>query len=342
MASAIALRLHSGRFSRDFGFGGINLLLNYEEGCRSDCGYCGLARGRPGGHAEKSFIRVAWPLVRTDELVTRLARFEPALTRLCISMVTHGLAYRDTCDITRRVRARVGTPISVLVAPPAIKRERLENLKNAGVDMIGVGLDAVTEDLFRAIRTDVPAGGLSWDRYWEVIGDAREIFGAWKVNVHTLVGLGETDEDLLTLFVALRDRQVFSYLFCFNPEPDSRCAAWPQPPLARWHRVQLARYLIEARGFGLEQFDFDDEGGIARIRAAPLGSRRRRGRGHRLHDGRLPERQRWAGVHEALRLLPARGAVPRLPLCPDARRPGRDPPAAGIGRPDQMNTKEVA
>ena len=78
---------------------------DYEEGCRSDCGYGGLARGRPGGHAEKSFIRVAWPLVRTDELVTRLARFEPALTRLCISMVTHGLAYRDTCDITCRVRA---------------------------------------------------------------------------------------------------------------------------------------------------------------------------------------------------------------------------------------------
>ena len=107
MASAIALRMHSGRFSRDFEFGGINLLLNYEEGCRSDCGYCGLARGRPGGHAEKSFIRVAWPLVGTDELVTRLARYEPALTRLCISMVTHGLAYRDTCDITRRIRARV-------------------------------------------------------------------------------------------------------------------------------------------------------------------------------------------------------------------------------------------
>ena len=88
----------------------------------------------------------------------------------------------------------------------AIKRERLENLKNAGVDMIGVGLDAVTEDLFRAIRTDVPAGGLSWDRYWEVIGDAREIFGVWKVNVHTLVGLGETDETLLTLFVVLREQ----------------------------------------------------------------------------------------------------------------------------------------
>ncbi|MEX1144879.1 MAG: hypothetical protein WEE69_06215, partial [Acidimicrobiia bacterium] len=45
-ASAIALRFRSGRFSREFDFGGINLLLNYDDGCRSDCSYCGLARTR--------------------------------------------------------------------------------------------------------------------------------------------------------------------------------------------------------------------------------------------------------------------------------------------------------
>ncbi|MDR7598296.1 MAG: radical SAM protein, partial [Armatimonadota bacterium] len=93
MASAIVLRFRSGRFSRDFPFGGINLLLQYEDGCRSDCAYCGLARTRPGTYTEKSFIRVDWPLVSTDELVERMARYESALTRLCISMVTHGRAY---------------------------------------------------------------------------------------------------------------------------------------------------------------------------------------------------------------------------------------------------------
>ncbi len=158
MASAIALRMRSGRFSRDFEFGGINLLLNYDEGCLSDCGYCGLARTRPGSYSDKSFIRVEWPLVRTDDLVERMARFEPTLTRLCISMVTHGHAYRDTCDITRRIAERVRTPLSILVAPPTLNAGRLATFKALGVDMIGIGLDAVTEELFRSIRTDVPAG----------------------------------------------------------------------------------------------------------------------------------------------------------------------------------------
>src|SRR6516165_9023050 len=149
MASAIALRMKSGRFSRDFPFGGINVLLSYDEGCLSDCGYCGLARTRPGAYADKSFIRVEWPLVRTDDLVDRMAQREDTLTRLCISMVTHGHAYRDTCDIIQRITQRVRTPLSILVAPPTLNRERLVTFKALGVDMIGIGLDAVTEELFR-------------------------------------------------------------------------------------------------------------------------------------------------------------------------------------------------
>ncbi len=266
-ASAIALRMKSGRFGRDFEFGGINLLLNYDEGCLSDCGYCGLARTRPVGYGDQ-FIRVEWPLVGTDELVDRMAACEPELTRLCISMVTHGHAYADTCDITRRITSRVRTPLSILVAPPTLNRERLETFKSLGVDMIGIGLDAVTEELFRSLRTDVPAGGLKWEKYWEIVTGAREVFGPWKVNVHTLVGIGETDQDLIEIFTALRDRQIFSYLFCFNPEPDSRMAGHPKSPIARWRRVQLAKHLIETEGYDLGQFGFDADGGLTRLRAS--------------------------------------------------------------------------
>ncbi|MCP4226229.1 MAG: radical SAM protein, partial [Actinomycetia bacterium] len=151
-ASAIALRFRSGRFNRQFDFGGINLLLNYANGCRSDCSYCGLARTRPGTYEDKSFIRVDWPLVSTDELVARMAKHDDKLTRLCISMVTHGRAYADTCDITERIRAQIRAPLSLLVAPPMRDRHRLEVFKELGVDMIGIGLDAVTEDLFSRHR----------------------------------------------------------------------------------------------------------------------------------------------------------------------------------------------
>ena len=270
-ASALALRFRSGRFSRDFAFGGINLLLSYDDGCRSDCSYCGLARTRPGTYEDKSFIRVEWPLVPTDELVARMARNEATLTRLCISMVTHPHAYRDTCDITERIRARVATPLSILVAPPTLNRGRLERLRALGVDMIGFGIDAVTEDLFRRHRTDVPAGGagLRWHQYWEIVGHARHVFGPWKVNCHTLVGLGETDADLIDMFLQLRQQEIWAYLFCFNPEPDSRLAQAPKAPLDRWRRIQLVKHLIETEGWERDCFVLDGSGALTGLRGDP-------------------------------------------------------------------------
>ncbi len=266
-ASALALRFKSGQFVRPFDFGGINLLLNYPQGCQSDCGYCGLARSRNGAYENKSFIRVEWPLVETDELVDRMARYRDRLTRLCISMVTHGQAYPDTLDITRRIRAELETPLSILVAPPTLNRQRLGALKDAGADMIGIGLDAITEELFRSIRSDVPRGGLDWDNYWDIVFAARDIYGPWKVNCHTLVGLGETDLDLMEVFERLLDRQIFSYLFCFNPEPDSRMARHEKSSVTRWRRIQLAKFLLEESGLDRGAFRFDDRGMLEAIHA---------------------------------------------------------------------------
>lgn len=267
-ASAIALRLISGRFTREFEFGGINLLLNYEEGCFSDCAYCGLARTRPGNYEDKSFIRVDWPLLETDLVVERMSKYEEKLTRLCISMVTHGFAFRDTLDITERIAAKIKTPLSILVAPPTLNYDRLKEFKAAGVDMIGIGLDAVTEEVFFNRRTDVPQGGLRWDNYWDVINWSREIFGPWKVNCHTLVGIGETDKDLIELFLELKSRQILSYLFCFNPEPDSRLGEYPKSSITRWRRIQLVKSLLEEYGLNGSKIQIDDAGAIYQLNAS--------------------------------------------------------------------------
>ncbi|MEK6781816.1 MAG: radical SAM protein [Bacteroidota bacterium] len=264
-ASAMALRLQSGRFSREFDFGGINILLNYENGCLSDCGYCGLARTRPGAYEEKSFIRVEWPLVDTDQLVTRMAEHEKKLTRLCISMVTHGSAYRDTVDITKRLASKVSTPLSILVAPPTLNKTKLQHFKDLGVDMIGVGLDAITESTFRKHRTDVPNGSLRWDNYWNIINESRKIYGPWKVNIHTVVGLGETDKDLIDMFYYLRENQILPYLFCFNPEPDSRMSDVPKASITRWRRIQLVKHLIENHDLPADAIRYDDNNSIQKL-----------------------------------------------------------------------------
>jgi len=96
---------------------------------------------------------------------------------------------------------------------------------------------------------------------------ARDIYGPWKVNCHALVGLGETDHELMGLFDRLLNRQIFSYLFCFNPEPDSRMSSHPRTPIRRWRRIQLAKFLLEECGVDPAAFSYDSQHSLNLIEA---------------------------------------------------------------------------
>ena len=150
----------------------------------------------------------------------------------------------------------------LLAAPPVLNRERLQEYKDIGVDMIGIGLDAVTKEVFVQHRTDVPNGSLNWDNYWDIIMASREIFGPWKVNVHTVVGLGETDKDMVDIFFHLKKNEIFPYLFSFNPEPDSRMGDWEKADIKKWRRIQLVKHLIENHDLSRDAVTFDATGSM--------------------------------------------------------------------------------
>ena len=265
-AAALSMRLQAGRFYRDIELGGINVLLNYESGCHANCAYCGLARERPGHYEEKSFIRVEWPIFKTDRIIDQMEKHRHRMGRFCISQVVHRSTHEDTMEIIRQYRKRVDVPISVLVAPPVLNRERIQEMKDAGVDMIGVGLDAVTERVFDRRRGKGVRGGLVWRKYWEVIEMSREIFGPWKANCHVVVGLGDSDEDILKFVVHVKSRQIFAYLFHFYPEPDSRMARSKRPSLLRSRKIQLLKYLLETDQVTLDQVSFNEKGAIIKAR----------------------------------------------------------------------------
>lgn len=264
-AAAIELGLAKGRFLRGCGCGCINLLQNYTTSCAANCSYCGLARERPGAAGDKSFIRVDWPVFPTDQVAERIARLEAArgVGRVCISQVQDRRAYADLLEITRRIhRAAPAVPISALVSATTLDEERLAAIAAAGVDIIGVGLDAATEPLFYRTRGKGAKGPHDWHHHWRIIRAARRLYGPMKVNCHVIVGLGETDRDLIELIYQLRSEQIACYLFSFNPEPGTAMQDAPRAPLERLRRVQLVKYLIEHDNLPPSALRFNSKGAL--------------------------------------------------------------------------------
>jgi biotin synthase len=266
-AAAITLGLKPGRMYRNATCDCVNLLLNYPEGCYANCTYCGLARERPGLAQDNTFIRVGWPVFLTDLVADKIAEHEDKIGRACIAQVQDKRAYPDLLDISQRIRMRSDVLISALVSATLLDEEKLFRIKEAGADIIGVGLDAASEEVFDRTRGRGARGPHSWAQHWEIMRMARRLYGPFKVNAHIIVGLGETDRDLVELFYRLKSEQIAAYLFSFNPEPGTAMTSVPRAPITRLRRIQLTRRLIEKKELPREAIEFNEAGAILRVHA---------------------------------------------------------------------------
>jgi biotin synthase len=135
-------------------------------------------------------------------------------------------------------------------------------LKDLGADIFTVALDAATPAIFDRTRGKGVQSPHKWQKYWEILLDARDVFGPQKFGAHIIVGMGETEHEVLALVQQLVDLGGHSHLFCFFPEQGSLMDHLPATPRDQWRRVQLARYLIDYAGVRVEQMSFDAEGRV--------------------------------------------------------------------------------
>jgi len=259
LAAAMTLGLRPGLFYRNASLGCINLLLQYDSGCIANCAYCGLSRQRPGSYNSKSFIRVDWPLFELDVLIGKLQEKQDRLGRICISMITHPRAVRDTIIVTEKLITDVDLPISLLISPTVLKRDNLVSFKCAGADKIGIAVDAATPEIFARFRGSGVKGPHQWGRYWQCFDEAVDVFGTMNVGSHLIVGLGETEQEMVSAFRMTREHGGDTHLFSFYPESGSEMANYTQCPMDKYRRMQLARFLIDQGYVDDIEFSYNED-----------------------------------------------------------------------------------
>ena len=315
----------------------LNLLLTYPEGCRANCAYCGLARHREAerDYADRNFIRVDWPAVPMAEVVDIVAKDgeNSPFHRMCISMITHPNSDEDTVSVLKQWTARIdpsAIPISILSNPTTMTRQDVQTLHELGSDIFTVALDAATPELFDRTRGKGVQSPHSWKKYWEILNDARDIFGPKKFGAHIIVGMGETEHEVLTLVQQLVDMGGHSHMFCFFPEKGSLMDHLPATPRDQWRRVQLARYLIDYCGMRVDQMTFDEHGRVTGYGMPKARTGRHHRCRHRLPHLRLPGqvRRRHLGLRPSLRRFAAQ-QYRQLSVPAERQRSAHHPQAAG-------------
>jgi biotin synthase-related radical SAM superfamily protein len=203
--------------------------------CLMNCAFCAQARESQAGALRLS--RVTWPEYDLDTVVGCLASAGTRgdVRRACLQVTVSADAFTHTLALLRTVKKEFDLPFDVAILPQNL--DQVRELLGAGADHVGFGLDAACEPVFRRVK------GGSWQGNLALI---RESAGAFPgcVALHLIVGLGETEREMVERVQWAHDLGATVGLFAFTPVQGSHLAHLPPPSLSSYRRLQAARWLI--------------------------------------------------------------------------------------------------
>lgn len=230
--------------------------------CTANCGFCPQARSSSG--AADMLSRVSWPVFPVVHVMPKLAASTCSgkIGRVCIQALNYPTVLEDLLALIGMIKS-AGSEAPISVACQPLNKRKMEKLAEAGVERVGIPLDAATEEIFDRVKGLRVQGPYSWQRQHEALSDATKVFGRGRVSTHLIMGLGETEKAIIERVQWCTNNGILPALFSFTPVPGTALEQFPQPPVSRYRRIQLGRHLIVKGRTKLEKMEFDEKGFIA-------------------------------------------------------------------------------
>jgi biotin synthase len=171
-------------------------LMTFRQGkCVANCGFCSQAR-ESRGRADM-LSRVSWPAFPTEQVLNGIEKAvkDGEIKRVCFQALNYPEVFIHLLALVKTINQRVKVPISVSCQP--LNSENIRQLAKAGVERIGIPLDAATEKLFDKVKGSSAQGPYRWEKQFKLLNEAVGIFGKGKVSTHLIVGLGETEREMI-------------------------------------------------------------------------------------------------------------------------------------------------
>ena len=213
--------------------------------CRSNCSFCAQRRDNP---ENDRLSRVIWPAYDKEDIIKSLLA-KKRFSRVCLQTLDYPDMVEDSIELSERLRGLYDISVSMV---PVSDRD-MRRLRDAGVEYLSIALDAANPEIFRKAKGKDVGNGFTWEGHWSALKRSVRIFG--KGNTHIIVGMGESDEDIVAAMEKLRSMGIDTALFAYTPVNGGE-----YPDIGRYRAIQLARALIYSR----EDCDFHFEDGKLR------------------------------------------------------------------------------
>lgn len=212
------------------------------EQCKNNCRFC--AQSRESRAKDNLLSRITWPSLPVAEAASGIAAAYDAgrIKRACLQVVNSG----NSCETAAQaiVDLHSSSAVPVCVSSHLETPEQAERLLAAGADRICIALDGATPAVHRAAKEG------NWLSKWTLLEQCAGSFPG-RITTHLIVGLGETEAEMVDRLAACIDRRITVGLFAFTPIKGTAWERRTAPPIGSYRRVQVAHHLLRT-GYGRE------------------------------------------------------------------------------------------
>ncbi len=239
-------------------------IMTYKEGhCTANCGFCPQAR--ESSSSTDKLARIEWPVYSFKEFLTKLKYATPLkkVYRICVQTLNYPENFKELIEIVTQIRKVSNLPISV--ATPPLSKDKMSELKLIGVQRIGIALDGATKEIFEKVKGKEVRGPYIWEDHIKTLKDALEIFSKGSVSTHIIIGLGETEKQVIGLLLELIDMGILPGLFAFAPIKGTQFENNSPADLLSFRKIQLSRFLIINKNKRLTDFALNSKEQIVKF-----------------------------------------------------------------------------
>jgi biotin synthase-related radical SAM superfamily protein len=164
--------------------------VNLHNRCRYACAFCTISGRRkcpPPGR---------WEAIVKEALRARRVRAVAVTTGI---PSTPSKACRDMARLVRSIRADF-PKVPIGVEPYTVEESDLLELRRAGADELKLNIQCATDEIFERI-----CPGLDREGIWRNLSAGVRLFGRGKVCSNLIIGLGETDREVISTLDGLAE-----------------------------------------------------------------------------------------------------------------------------------------
>lgn len=209
--------------------------------CRNNCRFC--AQARDSQAKETLLSRVTWPEYPDQEAADGIltAYTNGKVKRACLQVVNT----RDSLNVTLQALGKLQEkqPVPVCVSSYITSLEQAKQLIAAGAERICIALDAATPALYKQVKCG------DWFAKWHLLEECARCFPG-RMTTHLIVGLGESEADMVEMMAKCVAKNITVGLFAFTPLKGTHFAGRKPPDIGTYRRIQIALYLL-GKGYPL-------------------------------------------------------------------------------------------